>query len=591
MTKPVVNITELDFDLIKESIKQFLKASDSVVKDYDYEGSAANILLDILSANTHYNAFYQNMVANEMFADSAVLRSSVVSHAKTAGYTPRTCRASKATISIEATPIDAGVSSIVVPKGTSFSTKVEDQTQSYVSLDDAYLESDGSKYVGEVPIYAGTVYYEEFVYAEGNRIILKNQNIDTSYLRVSVQKSSTDSEESIFSNGVRYTSLKYNTNAFFVYETDLGFVELRFGDGKMGTALVPGNIVKVSYLIADQDALAGAKTFTISSSFYPAKAKTVSVVNRSSGFISAETIDEIKREIFRIKSSQYRSVVSDDFEGNLKQDNSDILDVSCWGGEENQPPMYGKVFISPVIRDLSFIPETVKTKIISDVKARSVISVRPIVVEPEIAYAVVSGFVRYSKDYDVVPSTIKGLVEEGLNDYSALYLGKFKGSLNSSYLSKIIDLKHDSIFSVVFDFKVYSEIDISEDVLNTYSIHLRNKVNVGSIYSDNFSIPNQGATKSFYIKDVAVNSSKGDMNIYFIDSLDPLSKEQFYGKYGDIEYDTGYITMSQFSGTTALGTTLRIWASPTYTEFVSKQNTILLFDVPESMKNIQAIAS
>ena len=135
-------------------------------------------------------------------------------------------------------------------------------------------------------------------------------------------------------------------------------------------------------MIGNTEATKGSKTFTIDPSLYSTKSKTVSIVNRSSGYIEAESIASIKQAIQRIDQTQYRSVVATDFESNLKIDNPDVIDVAVWGGEENEPPMYGKVFVSPVIRDLSFVPDSVKRKIVSDVSKRSVISVRPIVVEP-----------------------------------------------------------------------------------------------------------------------------------------------------------------------------------------------------------------
>ena len=362
-----LNITELDFDNIKQNLKTYLSKQKEFT-DYDFEGSGMAVLLDLLSYNTHYNALYSNMLANEMFLDSADLRNSVVSHAKQIGYTARSARAPKATLNV--TVNDATTATVTMARGTAFTTTIDGVSYQYVTNKAVSITpTDGVYTFSNVDVYEGTLVSNKYTVdtTDANqRFLIKNINADTSTLKVTVQTSASDSTTETYTLSTDFTSATDDSKIFFLDAVEDQQYEITFGDGVIGKALSNGNVVNISYVVTNGDASNSATTFASASSIDGFSNITVSVVSNSFGGAPAEENSSIKFNAPKRYSSQNRAVTVDDFKSIVRSIYPNIQSIRVWGGEENDPPVYGRTYISIKAISGSNITQAVKDDIISD---------------------------------------------------------------------------------------------------------------------------------------------------------------------------------------------------------------------------------
>ena len=309
-----LNITELDFDNIKQNLKTYLSKQKEFT-DYDFEGSGMAVLLDLLSYNTHYNALYSNMLANEMFLDSADLRNSVVSHAKQIGYTARSARAPKATLNV--TVNDATTATVTMARGTAFTTTIDGVSYQYVTNKAVSITpTDGVYTFSNVDVYEGTLVSNKYTVdtTDANqRFLIKNINADTSTLKVTVQTSASDSTTETYTLSTDFTSATDDSKIFFLDAVEDQQYEITFGDGVIGKALSNGNVVNIEYVVTNGNASNGSTTFASASSIDGFSNITVTVVSNSFGGAPAEENSSIKFNAPKRYSSQNRAVTVDDF--------------------------------------------------------------------------------------------------------------------------------------------------------------------------------------------------------------------------------------------------------------------------------------
>ena len=351
-----LRVTELDFDDIKDNLKTFLKAQ-SEFRDYDFEGSGMSVLLDILAYNTHYLGFNANMLANEMFLDSSSLRSSAVSHAKMLGYEVSSPRASSAIITVNLITND---SSKTMPAGTAFSTKVDDTSFQFVTIQDITgVNLGNSVEFPQVEIYEGTYVTTKYLVDSSDvdqRYLLVDSSADTNTLTVKVQNSTSDTTSTTFTKATDITQLSSSSNVYYLQEVESGKFEVYFGDGNVSKSLSDGNIVILQYVVTNKSLANGANSFNATSAIDGVTNINLIVNVPARGGAEAESIKSIKLNAPLDYATQGRAVTTDDYKVFVRKLFPNTQAVSVFGGEDgsfdegtgltSSVPQYGKVFIS-----------------------------------------------------------------------------------------------------------------------------------------------------------------------------------------------------------------------------------------------------
>jgi hypothetical protein len=477
-----IQISELDFDSIKSNLKTFLRGQNKF-KDYDFEGSGLAVLLDLLAYNTHYNAYYLNMVANEMFLDTAALRSSVVSHAKLMNYTPKSATAPLATINMVATQQTG--TSLSLPKFTKFKSEAVDGTNYTFVTKDIYT----------VPVFSGVATFNDVDIIQGEPVSLSftvdtatnskqlfslpDANIDTSTLTVQVQQSITNGTISTYNLADKISELNGSSKVYFLQEGFNGLYEIYFGDNILGKQLTDGNIVSVTYLVTSGSNSSGANNFTLMDTI--GGITTIYPVTPASAGGEKESINSIKFQAPKAYSAQGRAVSYEDYITAIQQNKLgfDIQSVSVWGGEDNDPPAYGQVFISIKPTNGFTLTDSQKSLLINDViKPMSVVTVSPIVLNPDYNYLKIKADVVYDqKQTNLTASQIQASVASAINRYSEENLNTFNSSFSLADLSIYIKSANPSIISTNVDIQVqkkfYPTLSVPKQYILNFGLPLK----------------------------------------------------------------------------------------------------------------------
>jgi hypothetical protein len=438
-----IQVTDLDFNLIKNNLKLFLQSQD-VLKDYNYDGSALSTLLDILAYNTQYQAYYLNMVANEMFLDSALNRSSVVSHAKLLNYTPKSASAPRAVVNLVMNSVTT--SSLTLPKFTSFLSEALDGVNyKFVTLSSTTQNTN---------LANNTVTFNDLTIKQGEPVILNytydsatnpssifelpDANIDTTTISVTVQQSNSNSASEVFTLVDNYLSLDSETRAFFLQEGADGSYQIYFGDNILGKALVDGNIVNVSYIVTSGLAATDANNFVLMNPVGGFSLSTVTPVLAATQGGEKETIESIKYTAPKSYSAQGRAVTKDDYIY-LIQNNAGLFPidaVNVWGGEENDPPIYGVVFIAIKPKGGFTLTQSQKTIIQKQIiEPISVVTVQPRIIDVDYTYLVIKSNILYEpKLTTLTPGQLQTQVVAAIQNFAAETLNTFNSTFKLSSL-------------------------------------------------------------------------------------------------------------------------------------------------------------
>jgi hypothetical protein len=336
----------LDFEEIKENLKEFLRGQNDLT-DYDFDGSAMSIFLDVLAYNTHYNSLYTNLAINEMFLDSASKYSSVVSLAKNLGYTAKSFTSSKAKINVTINaPYDT--ENKVIPAGTIFSGTVGGESFEFVSKTDVIAQGftpdniNGVYRFYDVELLEGTRLTKRYVVSNGSQFVVPNKRADISSLIVRVQDNASSSNYVGYGPAENFLNVNPQSNVFFVKQREDLFYEIYFGNGVIGKAVSPGNVVHISYLLSSGAASNGARAFTYTSGLdYPVTSVIVETITEAYGGSDSEDIESIRFNAPRAFASQNRAVTAEDYKNILYANYPSIDTITTWGGQENDPPQYG----------------------------------------------------------------------------------------------------------------------------------------------------------------------------------------------------------------------------------------------------------
>ena len=446
MANARLNITDLDFDQIKLNLKTYLQ-QQSQFQDYDFEGAGLSVLLDILAYNTHYNSYYLNMVANESFLDTALLRDSIVSHAKTLGYVPYSSSAPKSTVNITIDSANTTPGTLTITRGTGFSSGLVDGVSyNFVVLNDVSVtKSDTKFYFEDLEIYEGVLVNYDYNYSQLSNpksiFVLPDRNIDTSTITVSVRPNSGNTSSAVYTKSTDILDITSTSSVYFLQEGKNTNYQIYFGDGVLGKALDDGSVISVSYLVTKGEAANKSNAFVSNSMIGGMSNIVINVINVASGGSTRESVDSIKFGASSQFLTQNRLVTFKDYESYLKKNYPSLDSLSVWGGEDESPPVYGKVFVSLKPKENYFITETEKLRIVNEIiKPKSIVAVTTEIIDPEYLYILVENYVQYDKTKTTLsPIAIKNAIRSSLLNYRDTFLNKFDATFVLSKMQDYID--------------------------------------------------------------------------------------------------------------------------------------------------------
>lgn len=537
-----INVTELDFDNIKNNLKDFL-SGQSEFQDYDFEGSAMSVLLDVLAYNTHYNALYNNMAINEMFLDSARKRNNIVSLAKMLGYTPRSATCATAIVNLVVSGGSAAPSNITIPALSPFSTIIDGSQYNFYNKGSITVgrNAAGSYLVTDVELIEGTPLNFKYNVADGVRYIIPNSNVDINTLKVRVQQSATSSVYETWTRSDNVVEASSTTKAFWVKEIDDGLYEVTFGDGLIGRALDNGNIVHFDYFISSLDAVNGASQFLYNGPtiLTGANISVVTTKAASNGDIK-ESNDSIRFNAPKFYAAQNRAVTPDDYKALIYSNVPEAYSVAVWGGEDNNPPVYGKTYICIKPKNSTKLTTVEKANIISTVLSnRSVVSVIPEIVDPEYINIALEVNVYYNEQETTKSaSDIATLVRQSILSYNDSDLQKFDGIFRFSKLSKIVDETDPSIVSNITNVLLRRNLQPRYNVSAQYMINLVNPIYYSGVAEGAFS------STGFYISgspDIHYLEDDGLEYVRLFKYGNNATKIYIDDKLGTVDYAKGII--------------------------------------------------
>jgi hypothetical protein len=552
---PQINVTELDFDNIKQNLKTFMQ-SQAEFSDYNFEGSALSVLLDTLAYNTHYNAVLAHLLANESFLDSAIKRTSVVSLAKTLGYTPRSRRCPVATINFTITPSGAYTSSTyTLPRDTVFTTSLNGTSYTFVPSEavTATLQdvSGTGKFVfSNLKLKEGKRISNSFLIADEKEldpVIIPNKDVDTSTLRVRVQTSGSNFNVETYVLHTGILDINESSKVYFLEETIEGLYSITFGDDVIGKQLTAGNVVIVDYINTNGVTANGAKTFTCSATLTGGgEIKAYSGNVAASGGQNKESIDSIKINAPKYNSARERGVTASDYKSLILASNENIQSCSVWGGESNDPPIYGKVFISLDPIPGQIITQQDKDNIVSNIiDPRGSIAILPEFVDPEYTFITLKVGVVYNVNATSLTSgELSSSVSSAISTFFNTELNILNKNFYFSALHTIIKGVSNSIISINIIPSLQKRIEILDfDRDVNYTFTFNSRVQPRELHSTWFNYTNNDATNKVKLQDVpnadVVSPEYNGFGTVFLQS-DSGSKIR---DIGTIDYSTGKITI------------------------------------------------
>lgn len=588
MSNNVINLVGLDFTDIKSNLISYLKRSDSPFKDVDFEGSNINNLVDVLAYNTYQNSYYLNMVASEMFLDSALLKDSVVSHAKELNYVPRSFRSAEADISFVVTPPTA-VSALVISKGTSFTTRVGSNNFTF-SVDEqtTVLANTDDKFYVNLTVYEGTYLTDSFVYLSSNttqRFVLSNPTVDTRSIAVVVTENN-GANAYTYTRATSFLGVNSNSQVYFLQAAENDQYEIIFGDGSVGRQPKNGAVISVEYRVCNGELPNGARQFDIDAAINGySNVSSITTTSPAVGGAINESINSIKFNAPRHFQNQERAVTSSDYESLLRANFTDVNDVSAYGGEILDPPVYGKVYVAVDVKNGTSASDSAKLRYYNFIKPRSPISIDPVFVDADYLYVEARCLVRYNTSVTSLKTNdISTSVTAVISQYNTDVLDGFKKTLRYSQLVQNINQAHSSIISndlSIIPFKKISPITgtnfstiLEFGFALSQALYLSYEELVTQAVPSIRSTPITKDGKTCYIKDDGL----GGLGIYTVEGV--TTETKLYD-VGTIDYATGKVSIVDLNVddyVPASGSHIHLYVKPAESDITSTKNQIITID-------------
>ena len=582
-----LEITDLDFDTVKSNFQTFLSQQNGFT-DYNFEGSGMSVLMDLLAYNTHYQAFHANMLANEMFLDTTLLRASAVSHAKALGYLPTSMKASNALVTVTVKGVPITQTSLTMTAGSVFTTSVNDTSYQFVTIADHTATSDtGTFQFDDIPIFEGTRVNYTYTVDSTNleqQFLIPSSSVDTGTLVVRIQTSASDTTTETYKLNTDFTTLDANSKVYFLQEVEEGRFEVYFGDGVVGYKPIDGNIIILDYVVTNGALADGASAFTAASTVGGYSNVTALATASASGGGFAETVDSIKFNAPLKYASQGRAVTPDDYKSILPSVYTNIKSVSVWGGEDNDPAIYGRVYISIRPKTGTTLTSTTKNQIITSLKKYNVASITPVIVDPEILQLVLTTTVKYNSTLTTkTASDIKALAETTISTFNTNNLEKFDSVFRHSNLLLDLDASDVSILSSTVAVKLKRNVSVTLNASTKYTInfnnaayHPTNNHSQTVVESGGFFLA--GNTNVQYIDD----DGAGNIRTFYL--LGGTTKTVTNAQAGTINYNTGQIVLTSFniSSVQAASGNLEVTLKPDSNDVIPVRNQVIEIDTVSS---------
>ena len=603
----LVNFTSLDFDQIKDSLKDYLR-SNSNFTDYDFEGSNLSTIIDLLAYNTYISSYNANMVSNEVFIDSATLRENVVSLARNIGYIPRSKQCSIANISFFVEVENPKSLSLTLQKGIVCSTSSTFGGQSYIfSIPENITVPvvDGIALFDNIKIYEGTFITQQIIvdpFNQRQRFILENENIDINTIRVFVRENLTSNTSVRYMFEDSILDVKPTSRVFYIQEIEDQRYELIFGDNVFGKKLESSNIVEVSYIVTNGESANGINNFTYSGRITDndgnlifAGFSLLTSISESRNGSEVESVDSIKKYAPRVYSAQNRAVTSSDYESIIPRIYPQTEAVTVFGGEELDPPKYGKVFITIKPIEGNFLSNGVKRNIKSELKKYSVAGIIPEILDLKYLYIEVFSNVYYNSNFSKGPSSEKDILIENIKKFSKSdelnrYWSRFK---YSKFLS-LIDNSTQSITSNITSVQMRRDLRVELGKFAEYEIcygnsfHIKTNFSQFNIKTSGFRV--DGILDTVYIGDIPNKNKKtGSLVLFKLKSEDEFIIVR--RNIGTINYEKGEILLSPIKiiSTIKLKNNIpiiEISASPKSNDIIGKQDLYLQLNINDVTINM-----
>jgi hypothetical protein len=593
---PKLQVTELDFDDIKNNLKTYMK-NQTEFSDYNFEGSGLSHLIDLLAYNTHYMAMNANMAINEAFLDTATLRSSVVSHAKTLGYTPRSARAPVAYLDLTLNVTNR--SSATLSKGTKFTTQVSGSSYGFVVNEDVTtIPSNGILRFSNIPVYEGTLVTTKYTVDSSDaekRYIINDTRADTTTLKVSVQNSASDATTEVYELATDITQVTATSRSYFLQEVEDGKFEVYFGDDVIGKKLSDGNIVILEYIVTNMTEANGASRFS-GTSIDGVTNITIATLVAARGGAEPESTESIRYNAPLDFASQGRAVTTEDYKLLVPQVYADAKSVQVWGGEDNDPPIYGQVYIAMKTNSGITLTQAQKDSIARSLDRYNVASVRPTFVDPNITKLRLTVNFKYdSKSTTKSTGDLETLVRTTISNYNSSDLDKFDVVFRHSKLTRLIDATDPSILSNITTVRMVNSFIPDLDETSKYTIKFNNKLHyplesyistsrpishptgVEVLDSTGFTI--SGYDDTMFLED----SGNGFIRMYFLTG--GTTKTYVSNNVGTVNYETGEVVLESLTitGTSNSDGTIDIITKPESNDVVSVRNQLVEIDLQNTI--------
>ena len=489
-----LRVTELDFDSIKQNLKNFLN-QQSEFTDYDFEGSGLSILLDLLAYNTHYQAYYLNMIANESFLDTALLRDSIISHAKVLGYVPYSRKAPRANINFTVASTSDTPATVTIPKGFRFlSNEIDGISYGFVTLDETVVtKSNTSFYFLNLPIHEGQLVTYSYTHNQATNpkqvFSVPDDGVDTSTITVSVQASSTNTASEIYILATDAAESTTTSPVFYLQENKNQRYDLYFGNDVIGKSIADGSIVSMTYLITNGSSANKANNFVATGVLADSLGNglsnfTIDPVGEAAGGAERESVDEIKFSAPLQFTTQNRLVTFKDYESYIKKNYPSVDSVSVWGGEDETPPTYGRVFVALKPKQNYYLSDAEKQRIIDEVIApKAVVAVQTIIRDPEYLYLQISPTVTYDPKKTILTADqLKTGIRNSILSYKATYLDKFDSKFILSKVQDAVDsTDSNSIIGSKVSVRVQKRFKPTTDQSKPYFVYFNVPLRRGTI--------------------------------------------------------------------------------------------------------------
>ena len=592
-----INITDLDFEDVSNSLKEYLKGQDTL-KDYNFEGSNLAILTDLLAYAAHTSAFNANMVASEMFLDTAQIRKNVVSRAKELGYTPSSRTAAKATFDLTVTsPTIGGVtpSNLTIGRGHEFTTVYDGTSYTFISLDNKTITpTEGAFKFIELDVYQGRLTTDIYMFdgqVSNQRFPMLNSNIDTSTISINI---TSNNVVTAWTRAGDLTSITSSSNVWYLQENDEGLFEVYFGDGIIGAGPKDGDRITISYLVTDTDHANGASVFSMATSINGNSSVTFTNTISASGGKDIETTDQIKFSASKFYTSQNRLVTVADYKAKLQDLYPGADSIAVWGGEDASPVQYGKVFVSIKPSQYSNNLTTAeKSSLKTSLSDLSVLTVRPEVIDSEILQILISTSFKYDPTKtSQTNSALATLVKAAILSYDKNNLAGFDTLFRHSQLTTKIDNAEQSLLSNITTIKLRKnhsvvvdgtkstiKLDFGNKLYNPHTDH--NKVGGGVITSTGFF--ESGDTKNYFFDD----DGSGNIRKYYADDATRVYTDN---TAGTVDYGTGVISINTltYSSTSISDGSIDFTIIPNSNDVISVRNQLL--DITASEISVTGVA-